>query len=465
MALMIFVRRALLAFALIVLPVPALAASQLTISSSGGGVFAVTGSLEGVAGVQMSISYDNTVLSNPVISLGDLITAHGMVGVPNPRSNPIVIAAVSVSGVTAKGTIATITFNTVTPSSGGILSISGTAIDANRRPVRISFFNNAASPAGSSDVATTGGSTPVVSGSGDGSGSNGNAVGTSAGSGGNSGGGTQPTPKTTNSTGSASTPVVLGGAVTLPPSEIGAGSQENRGTAAQLAEQQDNQPKAATTEPNNAEKVASPPQVGQGEATASKVAAPAASPIAPQPVESVLERFRLFKGEKTIRNLTALFDRDPAAPFTQIPAIAIADGKATVRVVVSNLSGDKAPTFSLTSAEYVTSRRLADGEWEIEVRPDKGAVKAIVKLFYNGVTQELPLAVTPKVDVALLKKGEVSEGDFLVFLTQRGTAAEPKFDLNRDGKRDYVDDYIFTANYLVQTGRQAGQQLTPPSKQ
>jgi hypothetical protein len=45
--------------------------------------------------------------------------------------------------------------------------------------------------------------------------------------------------------------------------------------------------------------------------------------------------------------------------------------------------------------------------------------------------------------------GKLTEADFNQFLKERGTDKAPRFDLNGDGKRDYVDDYIFTANYLV----------------
>jgi hypothetical protein len=42
----------------------------------------------------------------------------------------------------------------------------------------------------------------------------------------------------------------------------------------------------------------------------------------------------------------------------------------------------------------------------------------------------------------------MTEEDFNRYLKERETAKSPQFDLNIDGKRDYLDDYIFTANYL-----------------
>jgi len=70
----------------------------------------------------------------------------------------------------------------------------------------------------------------------------------------------------------------------------------------------------------------------------------------------------------------------------------------------------------------------------------------------EAAQQEIPLTVSPQADVDLDKSGSVTEADFQLFLKTRGTDDAPKFDLNGDGKRDYQDDYIFTANYLVKAG-------------
>ncbi|HJV64950.1 MAG TPA: hypothetical protein VJ550_04385 [Geomonas sp.] len=467
-------RRALFLLAISLLPLPAFAASQLTISPSGGGVFAVTGKLEAVAGLQIAITYDGTLLSNPRITSGDLITGHGMIAVPNATSNPIQLAAVSGSAVTASGTVATITFDTASTSSGGITAFSASAIDINYKPVRIAYYNNAGSAAASADPAASPGSTSgsVTSGdpasaggsiswnpagtvaSGDAGGSGNLASGTADGSGTNS------TAVTTATIPRSAAPV-LGGSVSLPPADPGATGQENRVANAPAAEQE-SQPPPAATDPKVAvaEKTAPVPDASEAEAPARKVSA------APQkPVESVLERFRLFQGEKNVKNLSALFEHDPAASFTQLPAIALADGASTVKVVVSNLSGDQPPAFSLSSAQYVAMERVGDREWELEVRPEKGAVKATVKLFSKGGTQELPLTVTPKADIAPRKKGAADESDFRFFLKERGTASAPKFDLNGDGKRDYLDDYIYTANYLIKRGEQAPKKQAAQQKQ
>jgi hypothetical protein len=147
--------------------------------------------------------------------------------------------------------------------------------------------------------------------------------------------------------------------------------------------------------------------------------------------------------------LVALFKRDSDANFTQSPEIAIADGKTNVLLLITKVAGDKAPNFAFDSAHFVTLRRGGEGEWEVEVKPDKGAVKASVTMLTDGVAQVLPLTVAPRVKVDLDKSGVVTEADFQRFLKERGTASAPKHDLNGDGKRDYLDNYIYTANYLA----------------
>ena len=54
----------------------------------------------------------------------------------------------------------------------------------------------------------------------------------------------------------------------------------------------------------------------------------------------------------------------------------------------------------------------------------------------------------------LVRPRPVTEADFQLFLKERGTPSASRFDLNRDGRRDYLDDYIFTANYLVKMQEQ-----------
>jgi hypothetical protein len=420
------VYRILLASVLAVLPVPAFAISQIVVSPAGDGVWQVQGNLENVAGLDVRISYDSSTLSNPQVALGPLVS--GMVNAVNP-GNPIAMAFITSNGAVSKsGVIATISFSKTGSSPGSISSVVSTAYNSNRQAVAIrTGYSNPSSTLASTD--TAGG-----------------------------GSGTTDTTKDTNQTTASGTgQPVLGGTVTLPVDPL-AGT-DTREAATQVAQEsaepkmasepaagsQQTAPQQPSSKPQPTEAQPPPPQPKKAVAEAD---APA------QPIQSVLEKFRLFSGDRTIVNLTALFAGDGGATFSQSPAVAIADGKSTVKVVISKVVGEKSPNFTFNSARAVSVHSTGEGEWEIIAKPQKDALKASVVMISNGVVQEFPLTVAPRAETVLSKTG-APEADFQLFLNDRGTASAPKYDLNGDGKRDYLDDYIYTANYLVRTGGSA----------
>lgn len=67
----------------------------------------------------------------------------------------------------------------------------------------------------------------------------------------------------------------------------------------------------------------------------------------------------------------------------------------------------------------------------------------------DNVLVVFPLTLVPKASPEVGKKKGLDEAAFNAFLSERGTSERPKFDLNNDGKRDYIDDYIYTANYIA----------------
>ena len=412
----------LLLVSLVIMPASAFAVAQVSIAPGGDGVFVLQGTgMQGVAGIQIAISYDSSTLSAPQVTLGNLV-GERFNGI-NTTSNPIRIAVVDTVnfGGSGSGTIATITFTRNGTSPGLIDKLDATLIDQNRNKVAMGtpLITNPAS-----DQTTVDGSTTTATST--------NATTT---------GGTA----TTTSAGTTTMPpFVVGGTLTFPPTETAVKEK----TEAPTAPQENTERQALAREA-----AAQSSQAGEDKALAPKAAVPPAS--TPQPAQSVLEKFRLFQGERTVKNLSALFVKDSAGAFVQSPAIAIADGKAIVALTISKVGGDKAPNFAFNFARYVSLTRVADGEWEIVVRPDAGAVRASVSMLSNGAFQDFPLVVTPKAEVLLAKSGEVSEADFLLFLKETGTAAAPRYDLNGDGRRDYLDDYIFTANYLLKMEERA----------
>jgi hypothetical protein len=338
-------------------------------------------------------------------------------------SNPIQLGIVGTNAIGSNGSgiIGTITFDRTGASPGIITSftvkdlIDAKGIKVTAQPVVINPVVNL-QPGDGGDPATTPTTTAPLN------------------------------PSTTQTTQQTSQPYVLGGTVTLPPMETG--GDEKKEPAAQPAQIED-----AERPVEAREAVAPTPEAGEAQVQTPKGAAQPA-PV-PQQIQSVLERFRLFTGERTVKNLTALFNRDSAASFSQSPAIGISDGAGRVRLTIKNVTGEKAPNFAFNSARYVSLTRIGDGEWEVEVAPEKGVVKASVSMLSDEIVQEFPLTVSPKAGVVLNKSGVFTEADFVLFLKDRGTAAAPKYDLNGDGRRDYVDDYIFSANYLVKLEHKA----------
>jgi len=93
--------------------------ASVSIVPSGNGKYVVQGdNLSGVAGVDLSVSYDSATMSSPTVTLGDLFS--GSLFAANP-ANPIRIAIVSSTGFSGSGEIATISF--ATDEGAGEISI------------------------------------------------------------------------------------------------------------------------------------------------------------------------------------------------------------------------------------------------------------------------------------------------------------------------------------------------------
>jgi len=413
------VGRILLLCTLLLLPIPVFA-SSMSIVKSGDSSFVIQGSLQNVAGIYLSVSYDSTTLSisqSSQVTMGGL--TNGMMSAINP-SNPIRIIAVKTSGTTGSGVIATINFDLI-GSAAGAVTVSGYGVDPNQKMVALGSVSYQPAVASADTTSTTS--------------SNSGNSGTS----GTTGTGT------TNGT----TVPVVGGTVTMPSSDTPATANKN--STPQPAAQES--PERQAVAQNSSASASGNEAKEEVQAPAPKTATESAP--APKQVQSVLDKFRLFEGEKTPQSLIALFSRDSGGSYSQSPAIAIADGKASVRLTISKVA-DKSPRFTFNAARYVSLAQVGDGEWEVEVVPERGALKASVNMLASGIVQEFPLTVAPRANVAVGgKSGEVSEADFALFLRERGSATAPKYDLNGDGKRDYLDDYIFTANYLVKMEEQA----------
>ncbi|GAW65575.1 hypothetical protein GPEL0_01f0537 [Geoanaerobacter pelophilus] len=400
-------RGLLILFVLVLLPTTLFAAPFLSIASpSADGVFVLRGEqMAGIAGLDIAVGYDRNTLSSPRITMGNLV--NGMLNSSNP-SNPIRIAIVGSKAVAASsGVIATIAFERMGDSAGVITLLTASLIDAKGRklPIPATAIRNPQSPGhvetppdGNPAESKEDKDEPLVI-------------------------------DATEATGRPA-PVVLGGTVTLP--------QEQSQTA---------EPKGVPQEAQDREPPPVQPQRREAapvEAREPESKAAPQLPTRPVHLQSVLERFRQFKGERSVASLTSLFKPAGEQPLQQVPPIAIADGNATVTVVIAMETGERPPVFSFKGARFVSVSRTEEGEWEVEAKPEAGVVEAGITMLYQGLSQEFPLTVTPALRLPTLQGSAATEASFRNFLAAG-------VDLNGDGRVDYLDDYIFTANYLAQS--------------
>jgi hypothetical protein len=95
----------------------------------------------------------------------------------------------------------------------------------------------------------------------------------------------------------------------------------------------------------------------------------------------------------------------------------------------------------------ISVKKIKNDEWEIRALPVTGTATMSLLVMNGSETVTYPLIVAPQ----LPSETDLSLQGFEEYLGQSGGR-----DLNGDGRSDYVDDYIYTANYLTKqqsTGR------------
>jgi hypothetical protein len=395
-----FKRYALSFLVLLAFPFPVLAMPTISVSFLGNETFLFSSrELKDVGKIEVTVTYNPSSLANPRV-IPQSTFAGAVVSSDGASGSTARMIVTSPEPMTGSGRFATLVFDPVGTSFGTIRSVNGRVYDSNGKAMSALFeFTNPTPPLDPNDPDN------------------------------------QSMVEERERKGES----FMGGGVPYVPKE--AVVMEEGGERSKQAPQE---------KENNADTTGEGPDGGKSPKHGSTT------------VQSVLERFRLFDGERNPKNLTALFDADSAASYSQTPAILLADGKETVRVTITGITPGKTPSFSFRSARYVSVLKLSDTLWLVEAKPKEGVLEAAITLFDNGRMREIPLTVSPKVQVDLIKAGKVGEADFALFLKKLGTAHAPLYDMNGDGKRDYLDDYIFTANYLVALGKKAGKKPAVP---
>jgi hypothetical protein len=161
----------------------------------------------------------------------------------------------------------------------------------------------------------------------------------------------------------------------------------------------------------------------------------------------IIDSFREYIGEKSPATLIAIFNKIITPTIRQEPAVVLSDGKTPLKIVVEiPVTSAKSPNFALNGAKLVSLARDASSAWIIETLPQAGVVRASLTILTDSDIIEYPLTLAP-----LLAGFKPTEAEFALFLKDSG-AATPNRDLNGDGKHDYLDDFIYTANFLVRKG-------------
>jgi hypothetical protein len=378
-------------------------AATVTVVPAGGGSFSVMGgAMDGVAGIELNITYDAASLGSPNVVQGALVS--GSIFMANANiPGSIKVAIISTTPFKGSGQIAAITFGSQT-GSGTVSGISASLINISGGAVAVQA---AVAPAGTiTPPAESGGGTSV----------------------------TQPAANVPATSTPNTTSAAAGGGISsaLGTISMAADSAPAAATAPASQPQSDSAPTAASTAAETTAAVAEPPA--------------AAEPVAVQAVYGgVVERFRAYQGERTPAAMTGLFKKPISTIVNQQPAIVVSDGTATVRLIADLPAGSSsAPNFALNGAKKVSLKSgEVPGRWVLEALPNKGTSKASVTILQGGSVLDYQLTVVPPI-AAISGK----EADFAAFLKDRD-AKPTKLDLNADGRHDYLDDYIYTAHYLL----------------
>lgn len=383
----------------------ALAAATVTVTPTGDKSFSVLGSgMSGVAGIQLDISYDSASLSNPTVAQGALVSG-AMLAANTTLPGSIRIAIISSKPFSANGQIATITFAN-RQGNGGITYANVSMIDSNR----------AAFPASASITGGAGGSSQNLT-------SNLN----------------EPTTKnidqstTTTQPSATTTPTYLG-TVALP---------------ADLQQQAESKQTTASADPAYTAEATAERNALQHSQPKDKSGVEAKTEETPQYIafKGISERFKQYNGSKKLSDVEALFNKKVAQTVNQKPALLLSNGQNKASLTIDIPSRIKtSPNFAVNGGTLVSFKqeKTIKGRWIVDVLPEVGASKVTITIIAGAEEFEYPLTVAPPVKTALT----FDEKGWERFLKEVGTSKTPLHDFNIDGKRDYMDEYIFVANYI-----------------
>lgn len=394
----------------------AFAVATISMASMDKGVFVLQGAvLERVGGIDITVGYDTSTLTNPRVVQGGLVT--GGIAIANTdMPGSVRIAIIHPKGITGTGSIATVAFDLSGASSGKITSLSADLIDTQGSKMASQIQVPEAQVVEAAETAnpvsrTDSNPTSVTS------------------------------PSQTTSAASPSQTAWLG-SVTMPSDTTGSANDKGQDSPPQQAPSQPEQDPLEIPGNSDVERereIVEPPSA----AAETRIA-----------YKSALECFKENRGEKTPKALAALFEGRTIPAVRQEPPIAISDGTSTVKVFIDVVQGGKdLPQFLLKGAKLESLKMEGKNTYLLEIKPDLNTYEAAVTILHNHKVTEVPLTVSPPMGMKKSGKQILSEENFKAFLKRSGTEKASGLDLNGDGVWNYIDEYILTANFLVRNKR------------
>jgi hypothetical protein len=167
-----------------------------------------------------------------------------------------------------------------------------------------------------------------------------------------------------------------------------------------------------------------------------------------QQYDSVLKKIKKYKGARTPKALVGFFAQDEMTGYRQDPAVALSDGRTPVRITFISTAGEKkAADVAVIGARLLSLKKDPEytNTWVLELIPEKDTYDASVAVSEGTLKRIYPLTVAPRIDMKIENGAQATEKDLGLYLSAQ------RQDVNKDGKKNYIDDYIYTANYLFLT--------------
>lgn len=392
------------------------AASAATVSmvASGNNSFYVQGSgMNEAAGIELSIKYDQT-LTSPKIEQGNV----GGMFVSNPiiSLNTIKIAIVSANRFPENAQIAKISFAPNSASSPLPIITAYNFIDSKGAPLTKTTSNlTAESPAIINEITqptATPDSTPVA---------------------------TSPTTTTTVVTSTSNqNPTYIGGVAFPVETSVKSDAQPIAQTTPDPTIPEYTPESTSTTVLEQTKPEEKQTDVSKTDVTVQHTI-----------YKGVLDRFKQFGGVKKLTGMTELFNKKVALSIQQVPEVLLSDGKnkATLTIDLSDRIIGASTNFATNGGKLISFKQNPQikGRWVVEIIPENSRLDVVLTIITEGEELDYPLTVAPIIKTTL----PIDEVGWNRFIKEIGTKKVPLHDFNNDGIRNYIDEYIFVANFLA----------------